>query len=193
MVFQGLPETAPQQKEVISQRESWGILNNWEKKKHHGQVGQQWYDGQFYASSWWARWVTRFNIISGCVHEVVSGGDEHLDREIEWSTLLSPMMVHIIQSLEDPNSKMQRKEGFISLLSDHLSWDIPFSCPWSWTYFIYSPGCQDFGLDWNDTTSFPGFLGCRQENSGTSQPSKCCEPIPHNTSPYLYVHLYLQI
>lgn len=86
--------------------------------------------------------------------------------------------------LRTQKAKMQMKKGFIFLLPDHLSQYILFSCPRSWIYFICSPGSQDFGLGWNDTTGFPESIGCRRETVGLLS-------LLNAVSQFLIIHLHI--
>lgn len=84
-------------------------------------------------------------------------------------------------------------EGFIPFLPAHLSWDFGLLLPLDLDLHHLLPWFSGLctRLKLHHWLSWVSSL--HTSNHGTSQPSKCCEPIPLNKSPYHYLCLYLSI
>lgn len=110
-----------------------------------------------------------FNIISGCVCESVSGWEKHFNWT-QWSSVLSPAWIGIIQSVENvirTKGGKRRKLASFCFLSPCLSWDIS-------SYFLQHGAFKPlaplvsrvFKLRLSYTTSFPGSPACKWQIMG---------------------------
>ena len=117
---------------------------------------------------WW-------KIISGCVPEGVSGGDQHLIQQTEWRDSPSPTWAVIIQSTEGPNGTKRWRKGQFSF-SPFLSWDVhlflpsEFGVPSSCTFRLQA---LHHHLPWftglcelNYNSDFSASPACRQQITG---------------------------